>query len=313
MISAQASKAHPLDGLVTVMWHYVRAPGDRPTVGATSVTPAIFDRQLETIGRHRTVVGWGDVAAALAGDRSLPARPALLTFDDGLVDHARTVTPRLVARGWPAVFFVLARRAGDPLTVGHAIHILLADLGEEGLRAAVEERLALADVARFISARERERAAGVDAIDVLKRPLQRDLADVVGPLLSGLIEERHGSDGAVADALHLSGADIAAMRRGGMTIAGHGRRHLWLDHEPRERIVAEVAESASFLANDPRPWAFAYPYGASSPVATAALAEHGFSAAFHASPRTPSGPFDLARIDAEDPAFEAIIAGSDSR
>ena len=308
-----ASGAHPLDGLVTVMWHYVRAPGDEPAVGATSVEPATFDRQLDMIGRHRTVVAWPDVAAALAGDRPLPQRPALLTFDDGLVDHARTVTPRLVDRGWPAIFFVLARRAADPLTVGHAIHVLLADLGEDGLRAAIEERLAPADVERFIMVRERERAAGEDAIDVLKRPLQRELADVVGPLLSRLIEERHGSDGAVADELHLSSTDIARMRRAGMTIGGHGRRHLWLDHEPPNRIVAEVDDSAAFLADEPPPWAFAYPYGASSPIATTALAEHGFAAAFHASPRTPSGPFDLPRIDAEDPAFEAIVAGSDPR
>jgi len=234
-----------------------------------------------------------------------------LTFDDGLADHVRTVAPRLADRRWPAVFFVMAREPGERLTVGHAIHVLLADLGVDGLSAAIAGRLSRTDADRFRAAQARERAGGVDEIDVVKRPLQRDLADVVGPILSTLVEERHGDDGAVADALHLGGADIATLRSDGMTIGGHGRRHLWFDHEPAERVVAEVAASAAFLAAEPRPWTFAYPYGASSPAAIAALAERGFAAAFHAAPRPAIGRFDLGRVDGEDPAFAAIVAGAD--
>ena len=310
MTTWSAAAQHPLAGLLTVMWHYVREPSDEPKVGATWVETPAFDAQLDLIDRHRQVVGWADVAAALDGGPPLPADATLLTFDDGLADHARTVAPRLLDRGWTGVFFAMARRPGEPLTVGHAIHIVLADLGEDGLRAAVEDALPRSERLRFEAARERERSAGVDAIDILKRPLQRDLADVVAPILSRLVEERRGPEGDVADALHLTPADVASMRRDGLTIGGHGRRHLWFDHEPAARVVGEVEASAAFLAEEPRPWAFAYPYGASSTAATDALAGNGFAAGFHAAPRSASGAFDLGRLDGEDPSFAAIVAGA---
>jgi peptidoglycan/xylan/chitin deacetylase (PgdA/CDA1 family) len=310
MTSSGAATGHPLAGLLTVMWHYVRDAATEPHVGATWVEPATFDRQLDLIGRHRTVVTWKAVAAALRGGPALPPKPALLTFDDGLADHARTVTPRLLDRGWSGVFFVLARQPGERLTVGHAIHILLADLGEDGLATAIEDALEPSPRRRLVAARKREASSGVEGIDVLKRPLQRDLADDVAPILSRLVETCRGPEADLADALHLSPGDLAWMRGAGLTIGGHGRRHLWFDHEPAARVVAEVEASAAFLAAEPGPRPFAYPYGASSRAAIAALAEHAFASAFHASPRTARGPFDLGRVDAEDPSFEAVVAGS---
>jgi len=88
-----------------------------------------------------------------------------------------------------------------------------------------------------------------------------------------------------------------------MTIGGHGRRHLWFDHAPAEPVAAEIADSAVWLAAEPAPWVFAYPYGASGADAPTLLARAGFGAAFHARPTASTGPWDLGRVDAEDPAF----------
>jgi peptidoglycan/xylan/chitin deacetylase (PgdA/CDA1 family) len=301
---------HPLAGLVTLMWHYIRDPGAEPHVGAGSVDLATFDDQLDRIGRHRTVVGWPEVVAALGGGRPLSPDAVLLTFDDGVVDHHRVVLPRLVTRRWSGIFFVTARRPGDRLSVGHRIHVLLADRTAAQVRDAVVDRLEPADRRRFVAAERRERAAGVGPIDVLKRPLQRDLADSAGPILSALIDERHGSESDVADTLHLSPDQVADLRAEGMSIGGHGRRHLWLDREPADRVRAEIADSAAFLAPEPRPWAFAYPYGAGHPLATAGLEAAGFAAAFHARPNVAAGRFDLGRVDAEDEGLGAALGGS---
>lgn len=298
---------HPLRDLLTVMWHYVREPAQTPLVGEPGLDPDAFERALDLLARHRTVVDWPTVAAALDGGAPLPRDAALLTFDDGLVDHARTVAPMLAARGWRGVFFVMARVPGERLTVGHAIHVLLAALGAEGLRDAVADALPPAEASRFVALRDRERDAGVDPIDVLKGPLQRDLLDAVEPILQTLVEDHIGPSGAVADVLHLGPSDVAHMRAAGHTIGGHGRRHLWFDHEPPNRVAGEIAASAVFLSPEPQPRVFAYPYGASGPESAARLAEAPFAAAFHASPRTPAGRFDLGRVDGEDPAFSAIV------
>jgi peptidoglycan/xylan/chitin deacetylase (PgdA/CDA1 family) len=305
-----AAPRHPLADLVTMIWHYVREVDAEPRVGAAFVDPATFDDQLDRIGRLRTVVGWSQVADALAGGQPLTADAVLLTFDDGLIDHHRTVLPNLAGRGWPAVFFVTARRSGDLLSVGHRIHVLLGDLGVADLRGAVLDRLTPGDRDTFLAAERRERTAGSDPIDAIKRPLQRDLAEAAGPILSALIAERLGSEADLADALHLTAGQRADLRAAGMTIGGHGRHHLWLDWEPADRVRAEIADSVRFLAPQPKPWAFAYPYGAGHPVATTALEGAGFAAAFHAAPRTPSGRFDLGRIDADDGAFGMALEGA---
>ncbi|HET9083829.1 MAG TPA: polysaccharide deacetylase family protein [Candidatus Limnocylindrales bacterium] len=305
-----STERHPLDGLITVMWHYVRDPGDTPLVASPGVDPAAFEGQLDLLARHRTVVDWPTVAAALEGGPALPVDAALLTFDDGLADHARMVMPRLVARGWSGVFFTLARRPGDPLTVGHALHVLLAALGEDGLGDAILAALSPADADRFLALQARERSAGVEGIDVLKRPLQRDLADTVEPILQRLVEAHVGPSGDVADALHLSPGDVAEMRGHRQAIGGHGERHLWFDHEPRPRVAGEIRASARYLLDQPGPWAFAYPYGASDATATTELAAAGFGAAFHASPMASTGRFDLGRVDGEDVAFADLIRGA---
>ena len=196
-----SSVRHPLDGLLTVMWHYVRDPTATPLVAAPGLEPERFDSQLDLLARHRTVVDWTTVAAALDGAAVLPEEAVLLTFDDGLADHARIVMPRLVARGWSGLFFVMARRPGEPLTVGHALHVLLATLGEDGVRDAIADALPAADASRFVALQEREREVGVEPIDVLKRPLQRDLADSVEPILQRLVEKHVGPSGEVADAI----------------------------------------------------------------------------------------------------------------
>ncbi len=301
---------HPLRGLLTVMWHYVRDPTGTPSVGATAVAPSAFDAQLDAIARHRTVVDWPAVADALTGRRTLPDDAALLTFDDGLVDHHRAVLPRLAARGWSAVMFAIARHPRDPLAVGHRIHVLLGDLSIAQLRTAVLEGLPPIDRARLVEAERRELATGMAPIDALKRTLQRDLSAAAGPILSRLVEERLGPEADVAEALHLSPAQIEELRTAGMTIGGHGRRHLWLDSEPPERVASEVRDSAVFLGRSTRPWPFAYPYGASSETAIRELGAAGFAAAFHATPSSSRGAFDLGRVDAESAEFGAALAGT---
>ena len=299
-MSAQVSPPrHPLTDLLTVMWHYVRDPGDEPQVGAGRVDPTTFDQQLDRLARERTIVAWADVVDALDGQRPLPSDAALLTFDDGLADHERVVAPRLVARGLSGVFFTMARRPGERLTLGHRLHIVLADLSVDDLRTVIRDRLSERDRVALDAAEARELAAGRDPLDALKRPLQRELADAVDPILGALIRERHGSEADLADALHLSPGQLSSMRREGQVIGGHGRRHLWFDHVAAADVADEIAVSAAFLADDRGPWPFAYPYGASSPGAAALLERSGFGAAFHASPREPFGRSGIGRVDAE--------------
>jgi peptidoglycan/xylan/chitin deacetylase (PgdA/CDA1 family) len=106
------------------MYHSVRADPPPATLGL-SVHPDAFAAQLDTLGElGLTPVPFGALVAHWRDGAPLPARPVVLTFDDGYADFHSEVLPRLAARGMTASLFVTtgwladaapADRAGRPL------------------------------------------------------------------------------------------------------------------------------------------------------------------------------------------------------
>jgi peptidoglycan/xylan/chitin deacetylase (PgdA/CDA1 family) len=285
-----------------VMYHYVRDVAARPIVGYCSLDPAVFDAQLDDLSRCRTPVGWEDLSDALAGRRALSDDAVVLTFDDSLADHHRSVLPVLAARGLRAIFFVLARRPGDGLTLGHRLHVLQGVLPGADLRDAVTDRLPTRDRELQRRLEMRLLAEGpADPDDVWKRPLQRELASVAEPILAALVAECIGPEREVAEALHLSPPQLDDLVGAGMTLGGHGRDHRWLDAAPRATVRAELESSASFLAErSPGPWPFAYPFGGVPRGATGLLRAAGFAAAFTTRAGVRRNRYLIGRHDADE-------------
>jgi peptidoglycan/xylan/chitin deacetylase (PgdA/CDA1 family) len=81
--------------------------------GPTCIAPDTFRAQmavLEECGYR--AVALADLAGWLRGEQALPARPVVLTFDDGFEDFASHAFPQLAARGWTATVFLPAGLAG---------------------------------------------------------------------------------------------------------------------------------------------------------------------------------------------------------
>ncbi|WP_374701541.1 polysaccharide deacetylase family protein [Streptomyces maremycinicus] len=89
-----------------LMYHAVAAdPND--TTRALSVTPAAFAEQMAVLAdRGRTPLTTADLAARWRSGRPLPARPVLITFDDGYEGVHRHALPALARHGFPATLFV---------------------------------------------------------------------------------------------------------------------------------------------------------------------------------------------------------------
>jgi peptidoglycan/xylan/chitin deacetylase (PgdA/CDA1 family) len=293
-----------------VMWHYIRSADTPPRTGYYGVTPEAFEAQLDALCERATPVRWQAVLASLAGNAPLPRDAVLLTFDDGLVDHHRVVLPAFRARGLSGVFFVLSRRPGDSLTVGHALHVLLGIWSPERVRAEVADRLTPADRDRYRAAeRELEGVAPEDPDDVWKRPLQRELALAAGPIVRSLVDAAMGPESDVADALHLSPAQLRDLVDAGMTLGGHGRTHPWLDALDEEARRDEITASAALLTRyGTGPWPFAYPYGAAPPSAHSLLGDAGFAAAFTTNAAERSDRFHIGRVDGDDPGWLGSFA-----
>lgn len=268
---------HRDDALTVVMYHYVRPIPDQAGFSMKGLTPGEFDGQLDYIERHYNVCSIADVVAAALGERPLPPRPCVLTFDDGLAEHAAEVWPRLSRRGWSGTFFAsaaatLERRLLDV----HRIHMLLAgNTNVEQLAAELMHGIDAQAGGGVPSAAGLWARFGVPSrfdgpsTNFVKRVLQKGLpANVRRQLLDTLFARYVGQDGTeLADAFYLRLEDLQAMVDDGMEVGGHGIRHVWLDRVSAEERAYEIHGTLDLLrrvhrGRMPDRWCFAYPFGA---------------------------------------------------
>ena len=93
-----------------ILYHAVVAGGD-----PFSVHPALFRQQIDAVrDSGRTPLTVSGLAAALTGRAPLPARPVVVTFDDGTADFVQAALPHLLAAGLPATLYVTTAQIGRP-------------------------------------------------------------------------------------------------------------------------------------------------------------------------------------------------------
>lgn len=101
-----------------LMYHYIRVnpdPNDR--VGFNlSVTPDNFDSQMEYLSTHGYhAINLDELGSALLSQAPLPAKPIVITLDDGYRDSYTAAFPILRKYNLKAVDFVITGVVGAPL------------------------------------------------------------------------------------------------------------------------------------------------------------------------------------------------------
>jgi peptidoglycan/xylan/chitin deacetylase (PgdA/CDA1 family) len=102
-----------------LMYHYISTvPRDEignPLSQSLRLSPRLFAQQLDFLveqGYH--TVTTPQLWAALTGAARLPAKPIVLTFDDGYEDAFANALPLLLERGLVGTFFVTVNLVGRP-------------------------------------------------------------------------------------------------------------------------------------------------------------------------------------------------------
>jgi len=101
---------------VTVPILLYHSVNERPAAGQElyTVTPGTFGEHVRAIAESgRSAITLGEYASVLRGERYLPARPVLVTFDDGFADNRRAAE-RLLDAGLAASVFVTSGLIGRP-------------------------------------------------------------------------------------------------------------------------------------------------------------------------------------------------------
>ena len=287
------------------MYHYVRDVASTPYPGIKARSTGEFRRQLDHIERDYEVVGCSDVR-----DGPWPENGAVLTFDDGFVDHLDVVLPELRRRGLTGCFCPPAQAILERTLLDvHKVQFLLAVSTDHATLA--ERVLELAGApGEDIRARHAHPSRFDPAETVLvKRLLQDGLPEVerrrvVDRLFAEFVSQ---DERAFADELYLTRDGVRELAAAGMDIAGHGYEHRRLGLLDEAAQAEEIRRSREFLAQvsggPPEEWAMCYPYGSRNETTLRLLEEAGCALAFTVEPRVAAPddhPLELPRLDTND-------------
>jgi peptidoglycan/xylan/chitin deacetylase (PgdA/CDA1 family) len=295
------------------MYHYVRDSGATAFPAIRALEPARFERQLDWLQSCHTIIDFGDLEAALDGRRSLPAGAALLTFDDGFVDHHETVFPALRRRGLTGVFFLsgIALAPAPRLLGVHGAHFLLARLGAEAFGRAVLDECA----GTGAGSPDGHGVFGADRWEAdddraVKRLLNYELPFEEADRIVETLFTRHiGDRAAFARRLYLNESMVREMARAGMTFGYHTRTHRMLSRLDPAEQRREIAPGVSWIRDltGQRSIPFCYPWGGARTYTAdtvAILREAGYALAFNTVRRRLAigvdGRFELPRFDTRD-------------
>lgn len=91
---------------------YHRVSDDNETY---SIAPAEFERQMQYLAQHGyTALSLAEMRDAFARKRDMPAKPVVITFDDGYADNFLVALPIMEKYGFKATVFVIAGQVGQP-------------------------------------------------------------------------------------------------------------------------------------------------------------------------------------------------------
>lgn len=299
---------------LVVMYHYIRDTVETPFPEIKALSIKNFLRQLDDLESKFDIASYSEIESYLFNGQS-PQNPcALLTFDDGFIDHYDVVYPILVDRKISGIFFLTDLSVGeypDMLNV-HKTHFLIAKLGAEEFNKVVRSKLEKISNSLNLDNRKRpgiyryDSASDLDIKRLLNYKVPFDLADQV---LDDVFETYIGKSSEFARTLYLKPAMIREMAAAGMVFGAHTKNHRVLSRlnydGQRSQLVASKKLIQNLTGQSSVP--FCYPYGHKHTYnheTVKILQDIGYSMAFNTSRHLLEFPYDdryeLPRYDTKD-------------
>lgn len=192
-----------------------------------------------------------DAAVRHLSERSLPARAASITFDDGYVDNFHIARPILESLGLTATFFIATGYLNGGIMWNDSVieairHCKKSHLDLSTMGLGVLDLSTVASTRRSIS----ELLNKIKYLDSLRR--DESVSNIVAT-----------TDTIPRNDLMMTNDQVIAMRQAGMQIGAHTATHPILANLESKLVFDEVAESKRFLENllQEQIGLFAYPNG----------------------------------------------------
>ena len=218
----------------------------------------IFEKHLEYLVRHHSVIGMDDLADYLKGAKRLPRHPVVLTFDDGFRDNYTEAFPALKKYGLTATFFIIgAALAGEKAIWPHMLYRFIDHFSGKPFALAAEEGTDFQTSALNRSEKQY-------VLDVLRVKL-RDLEQGERMKILERVGERNGTtlDMVSIESEYMTADEIEELRRCGHLIGFHTVSHENLGTLSPERQKEEILDAGDCSSGFSQPGfaVFSYPFG----------------------------------------------------
>lgn len=294
--------------LTIVMYHYVRELEKTRFPEIKGLHTHLFAEQVAYFQKHYDPISGHELIGAIRGERELPARALLLTFDDGYRDHFTDVLPVLREAGLKGCFFPPSGCISEHRVLDvNKIHFTLASVEDKArLAHDLMERIDALGAKDGVEPASHywdtwAKASRWDPAEVVfvKRTLQRGLpeaarARIVDDLFSAFVTS---DESAFAQELYMNPSELRELLAAGHLVGSHGHAHYWLDSLSASDQAADMDRSLAFLAElgvPPTETVVCYPYGGYDEKLLSLLRDRGCPAGVTTEVR-------LADLDSDDP------------
>jgi peptidoglycan/xylan/chitin deacetylase (PgdA/CDA1 family) len=300
------------------MYHYVRDLKLSRYPGIKGLELSRFRSQLRYLSKNFRFVTMAEVVHSLRSGDRLPDKAALLSFDDGYIEHYELCFPLLAESGIEGSFFPPVAPVRDRVLLDvNRVHFILAVKDAETLAIAIDrqveesrEEFGLQSVAEYRALWAKPNRFDTAETIYVKRMLQVALPDRLRNSLAKALFAQFvaRNEDEFSAELYCSAAQLREMQGAGMYVGSHGCDHVWLNAVDEVKQRAEVLGSLNFLRSIGSPvddyWAIAYPYGGWNESLLSILRETNCTAGFTTEPAVARlgehAPLLLPRLDTND-------------
>jgi peptidoglycan/xylan/chitin deacetylase (PgdA/CDA1 family) len=271
------------------MYHYIRDLKNSRYPQINGLDIKLFNEQIKYINKFYNVISIEEVVHAIDTGDKLPPKAALLTFDDGYIDHYTNVLPVLDQHNLKGCFFVPAKAIAEHTILDvNKIHFVLASVNNKSLIIDDLKNLIntysaeynLRSFEYYYSKLAIESRFDTKDVIFIKRLLQVELgeelrAKIVDELFKKYIDI---PEDIFSGELYMNMSQLMHMKKLGMHIGCHGYNHFWWNSLTKGELENELDRSLGFLKEigvDLNNWTASYPYGSFDDQAVEVLKNYG--------------------------------------
>lgn len=314
-----------MNSVTIVNYHYIRdfANSRFPNLKGCGIDK--FTNHMKYLAEHYTPVTMGELLLCLEGRKDLPKNAAMVTFDDGYLDHFTTAFPILEYYGIKGNFYVCEKTCGilknSELLDVNRIQLLLASTHSITLVSDIKTLLWEYGTSNNLKPfdvyyEEWGKPGTYDDEDTMfvKRMLQTVLPikirkKIIGRMFAKYVPEK---ESVLTSEMYMNYTQLRCLQKHGHHIGGHTQSHPHLGNLNLDDQRHEIRKSFGLLDGSLSmdSLTFCYPYGSHNEITKELLKFYTFSLAFGVNSEIAiigqDDPYNLPRLDCND--FEKLIS-----